>query len=204
MSRLPASPPASARILALESVRERILQAARDLVAAKGWQGAQVALIAARAKVATGSVYGHFASKVELCERLLDRVSEREVQVLRDIVDGEGSARARLITMIRAFAGRAMKSPRLAYAMIAEPCEPEIDATRLEYRAAIAHEFARVVRDGVATGEFLEVDPALAASCVAGAFFEAMVVHLGPGAPRNARMAEAVAALCVRMVARAA
>ena len=37
---MPASPRASARIVALESVRERILQAARDLVAAKGWQGA--------------------------------------------------------------------------------------------------------------------------------------------------------------------
>jgi hypothetical protein len=34
-------------------------------VAEEGWQGAQIALIAARAKVATGSVYRHFTSKAD-------------------------------------------------------------------------------------------------------------------------------------------
>jgi AcrR family transcriptional regulator len=197
-------PAAARRLQALEDTRDRILAAAREVVAAEGWQGAQVALIAARAKVATGSVYRHFASKADLYTRVLSTGSQREVEILRGIAERPGPAAERLSTMITTFVRRAMKSPRLAYALIAEPCEPEIDAARLEYRAAIAEQFARVVKSGVASGEFVAVDPALAASCVAGAFFECMVVHLGPDAKPESkagdRMAAAIAKLCVRMV----
>ena len=199
-----AAPSATARLNTLAETRARIVLAARDVVAEEGWQGAQIALIAARAKVATGSVYRYFASKEALYEEVLGGVAQREVEVLQEHVDADGPAATRLAAAINAFARRAMKERRLAYALLAEPCEPEIDAARLRYRAAIAEQIQRALEAGVASGEFAEIDPALAGACIAGAFMEALVKSLSPGAKTDRRSTErtaaAIAALCVRMV----
>ena len=77
-------------------------------------------------------------------------------------------------TAVFAFTWRAMQARRLAYALIAEPCEPEIDRARLRYRAALAEQIRRLLDDGVARREFLPLDTRLAASCVTGAFMEAL------------------------------
>ena len=186
--------------------RQRILGAARELVAESGWQEAQIALIAHRAGVATGSVYRHFDSKAHLYAQVLAMVSEREVAVIRAIVDSEGSASQRLVDAVFMFSLRAMRGRRLAYALIAEPCDAEIDLARLRYRAALADEIARLIREGIKSGEFVDVDAAIAASCVTGAFMEALVGPLAPeAAPDSAaarRVAQAIAALAARMVFR--
>lgn len=184
--------------------KDRILAAARALVADGGWPDAQIALVAHRAGVATGSVYRHFDSKADLYAQVLAAVSEREVAVVAAIVDSGGDPRQRLVDAIFAFSLRAMRGRRLAYALIAEPCDAEIDAARLKYRAALADQIARLVAEGVRDGVFIDVDPGLAASCVAGAFMEALVGPLAPEAkPDSAaarRTAKSIAAVCARML----
>ena len=199
-------PAANHKIEKLTATRTRIIEAARDAVALSGWKDAQIAFIAARAGVATGSVYRYFDSKADLYAEVLARVSQREVDVIAAIVDSEGSAAQRLVDAIYAFALRAMRGRRLAYALIAEPCEPEIDEARLRYRAALADQIARLVRQGIAAGEFVDVDANLAASCVTGAFMEALV---GPMAPEHEadtaaakEIAQAIASLAARMLFR--
>ena len=198
------------------SPKARILEAARAVVAESGWREAQIALIAHRAGVATGSVYRHFESKADLYAQVLAMVSEREVAVVTAIVDSDGPASQRLVDAIYAFALRALRGRRLAYALIAEPCEPEIDLARLRYRAALADQIARLVAEGTGSGEFIDVPPPLAASCVAGAFMEALVGPLSPAGPVDAsgafdadavpdlpearRVAQAIASVCARMV----
>jgi AcrR family transcriptional regulator len=146
---------AAVRLNQLVETKARILDAARDAVALSGWKDAQIALIAARAGVATGSVYRYFDSKADLYAQVLALVSEREVAVVAAIVEAEGSASQCLVDAIYTFSIRAMRGRRLAYALIAEPCEPEIDAARLKYRAALADQIARLVRRGIASGEFV-------------------------------------------------
>lgn len=186
----------------LTATKARILEAAREAVALSGWQDAQIAVIAARAKVATGSVYRYFDSKADLYAQVLALVSQREVDVVGAIVDSEGPAAQRLVDAIYAFSLRAMRGRRLAYALIAEPCEPQIDAARLKYRAAVAHQIARLIKQGVANGEFIEVDENLAASCVTGAFMEALVGPLAPEAAPNSRAAKAIAQSIASIAAR--
>src|SRR5436190_428533 len=141
---------ASIRLNQLVETKARILDAARDAVALSGWKDAQIALIAARAGVATGSVYRYFDSKADLYAQVLGLVSEREVAVVAAIVEAEGSASQCLVDAIYTFSIRAMRGRRLAYALIAEPCEPEIDAARLKYRAALADCDSRSPQSGVA------------------------------------------------------
>ena len=118
------SPPGRARVVALQSVQARLIEAARSLVAEQGWQGAQVALIAARAGVATGSVYRHFHSKADLFAHVLADVSAREIANVERITAGRGPAERRLHQAVTSFMQRALAGRRLAYALIAEPCEP--------------------------------------------------------------------------------
>jgi AcrR family transcriptional regulator len=199
--------PGQARRTAVEiAPKQRILVAARAVVAESGWKDAQIALIAHRASVATGSVYRHFDSKSDLYAQVLAMVSEREVAVISDVIDSEGTASQRLVDAIFVFSMRAMRGRRLAYALIAEPCDPEIDLARLRYRAALADQIARLIREGVKSGEFVQVDVPTAASCVTGAFMEALVGPLAPEAAPNSAaardLAQSIAALSARMVFR--
>jgi AcrR family transcriptional regulator len=164
--------------------RNRILAAARDLVGEGGWPEAQVSHVAAAAGLATGTVYRYFPSKAHLCVEVLSTVSQREVDVLAAIAAGSGTPQQRLHAAVTAFVQRAMRNRRLAYALIAEPCEPEIDQARLTYRHAISEQIVRIVREGQAGGDFRpDVDPNVAATVIVGGFMEGLI---GPLSPLNA------------------
>jgi len=112
-----------------------------------------------------------------------------------------GPAAARLGEAITTFMKRAPQRRRLAYALIAEPCEPELDRARLLYRAALE----RLIGDGVARGEFRTAQASTAASCVAGAMMEALDGPLPPAVRADSRTAgtliRTTADLCVTMLA---
>ena len=164
--------------------RQRILDAARTLVSEGGWPEAQVSHVAAAAGLATGTVYRYFASKADLCLEVLSTVSQREVDVLEAIANGSEPAGSRLHAAVRAFVSRAMRNRRLAYALIAEPCDPEIDQARLSYRHAISKQVMRILRDGQASGAFrADLDANVAATVIVGGFMEGLI---GPLSPLNA------------------
>src|SRR4051794_41381210 len=89
------------------ATRERVVAAARELIAHGGYREAQVAAVAARAGVATGTVYRHFPSKAELFAEVFRRVSAREVDATRTAAAGAAGTTARLAAAIEAFARRA-------------------------------------------------------------------------------------------------
>ena len=161
--------------------RQRILHAARTLIAEGGWPEAQVSHVAAAAGLATGTVYRYLPSKAHLCVEVLSTVSQREVDVVEAIARGTEPAPQRLHAAVTAFVERAMRQRRLAYALIAEPCEPEIDQARLTYRHALSAQIVCIVRAGQAAGDFdRSVDPAIAATVIVGGFMEALIGPLSP------------------------
>ncbi len=188
----------------LEDNRTRILQAARELVAEGGWQIAHVATVAQKAGLATGTVYRYFPSKAELFAEVLSEVSSRERDVVAAIADGEGAAPAKLKGAVEAFAARALRGRRLAYALIGEPCDPEIDKARLVWRAALSEEFVRMIEGGQKDGAFRRCDPRTAAACVVGAFMEALVGPLAPEAAADGQAAQdlidEISTTCLAMI----
>jgi len=188
--------------LRLAGKRARILKAARDLVADGGWPAAQIDHVAVKAGVATGTVYRYWPSKAELCAEIVATVSTREVAAINALVDAGGTPAGKLTTAIRAFASRALRGRRLAYALIAEPVDPEVEAVRLVYRAQLAHCFERILREGIMRGAFPRLDPAVAAACIVGAFMEALIGPLAPAkgtGPRADRhLIEQIAQFCLR------
>ena len=190
------------------ATRERVVTAARDLIARGGYREAQVAAVAARAGVATGTVYRHFPSKAELFAEVFRTVSQGEVDAARRAaeqagdIEGEDTATARLQAAIETFARRALRARRQAWALLAEPVDPAVEAERLAFRRAHAEHFAAILRDGIAAGELPVLDADVAAAALVGALGEALVGPLSPVAPRadpDALVAELVA-FCLRSV----
>ncbi|MEI7871905.1 MAG: TetR/AcrR family transcriptional regulator [Alphaproteobacteria bacterium] len=186
----------------LADKRAHILKAARDLVADGGWSAAQVDHVAAKAGVATGTVYRHWPSKAELCAEIVASVSAHEVGIVKAVADAGDPPVEKLQAAIRAFASRALRGRRLAYALIAEPVDPEVEAVRLDYRAELAHCFERILREGIMRGVFPRLDPAVAAACIVGAFMEALIGPLAPAkgtGPRADRhLIEQITQFCLR------
>src|SRR5437763_5421416 len=108
--------------------RERIVSAALDQLAEGGYASASVQAVAARAGVATGSVYRHFPSKADLFTEVFRRASQRELDVMHEVArrDPDRPAAERLGAAAEAFARRALASPTRAYALLAEA----VDAAR--------------------------------------------------------------------------
>jgi AcrR family transcriptional regulator len=202
------------------ATHEQILAAAHELIAHGGYREAQVAAVAERAGVATGSVYRHFGSKAELFAEAFRRASRREVDAVvaatvraGGVVDavvgatfqpGPGApATTRIAAAVETFARRALAGRRLAWALIAEPVDPAVEAERLIFRAAYRDAFAAVLREGVAARELPAQDPELAAAALVGAIAEALVGPTSPTAARGTDEDALVAGLvrfCLRSV----
>jgi AcrR family transcriptional regulator len=165
----------------LDAQRKTVLDAAIALLSEQGYAGCSMAAVAARAGVATGTVYKHFAGKSELSVELFRTVVTREVAAVQAAANGPGDLIERIVAVIETFAGRALKAPRLAYALLVEPVEPAIDQERLVFRRAFRDIFAARIAEGVATGVLPPQDPQLTAAALVGAGAEALVGPLTDG-----------------------
>lgn len=173
----------------LDAQRAVVVRAAADLLADRGYAGCSVASVADRAGVAAGTVYNHFTSKAELVAEVFRSIVTHEVQVVRAAAS-EGSALERIDAVIETFAGRALKEPRRAYALLAEPVDPVIDALRQEFRRAFRDVLADAVAAGVAAGDVPPQDPCLVAAALVGAIAEALVGPLAAGAETPGTVAQ--------------
>jgi AcrR family transcriptional regulator len=165
----------------IAQTRERILSAARELIAHGGYREASVAAVAARAGVATGSVYRHFPSKAELFAEVFRRASQHEVDATLAAARAcDGDARMRMAAAIETFARRALRGRRLAWALLAEPVDPAVEAERLIFRRAYRDGFAALLTEGIAAGELAPQNVELTAAALVGALGEALVGPLAP------------------------
>jgi AcrR family transcriptional regulator len=186
----------------LASNRE-ILRATRDTVAERGFREAEIATIAAAAGVATGTIYRYFPSKADLFAEVVSTSSRQEVEVVAQIATSGGPAVQRLVEAVCVFARRALRGRKLAYALVAEPVEPEVDAARLAYRRALARVFEGILADGINAGEFPPQDVEASAACLVGALIEGLVGPLAPvpgAADDGENLVEAIALFCLRVV----
>lgn len=161
-------------------LRERILQCAHARVADGGFAALTMQALAEDAGVATGSLYRHFSSKGELAAQVFARASQHEINALNAALSVSGTPAERLINGLGQFAYRAWNSRQLAYALIAEPVEPEVDQQRLVFREAYAQLFSNLLIEGTEQGCFRVDQSRLVAACLVGAVAEVLVGPLSP------------------------
>ncbi len=105
------------------------------------------------------------------------------------------TAAERLEGVLGTFAERALRNPRLAWALIAEPVDPLVDAERLAYRERYAEVIAEALRAGIDAGQLPEQNIELTAAALVGGCGEALVGPLSPVAGERPSTEEVVAAL---------
>lgn len=181
--------------------RERLLKAARDLVAQGGFAAATAAAVAERSGVAAGSIYRHFPNKSELVAEVFRYATEHEVAnvlAASEPLTAADLCAERLLRAVVSFAERALRGPQLAYALIAEPVDPRVEQERLKYRLAYAEIFEDLIREGMKHGEFAQQNAAVSAAALVGLLAESLIGPLFPGqniAPEAASAVQARTAM---------
>src|SRR5262252_7284484 len=142
----------------LAARHDAILAAARAAAAEGGMAAVQIAPVAQRAGIAAGTVYRYFPAKTDLVAALAAAVAEREVAALAAAAAAAPGPLSALAAAITAFAARALAQRRLAYALLAEPAEPEVDAARAPYRQTLAAELEKLIRKALTGGHLPDQD----------------------------------------------
>jgi AcrR family transcriptional regulator len=144
--------------------RERLLRAAADVFAERGYDGTRVVDIAAAAGVSNGALYAHFGSKAEL---LVAALRAHGKQGLADLVAADPS---RPVTELLLEAGRCLRLRRdsqgylVVEALIAARRDHDVAALMRDYIGERVGWLAGLVQAGQASGE---LDPALSPSALA-------------------------------------
>lgn len=188
------------------ALKERLLDAALFLVSRGGFNSLTVNAVARKAGIATGAVYKHFDSKAQLCAEVFRIATEKEVAMVRETALRKGAPATRLLNAIEAFAMRALRGKRLAYALIAEPVDALVDTERLRYRHAYAEIFQQLVDEGIRTGDFPAQASAVSAAALVGVIAESLVGPLSwqmdtQPSIEQTRLIRSIQAFCLRAVA---
>ncbi|MFF2393896.1 MULTISPECIES: TetR/AcrR family transcriptional regulator [unclassified Nocardia] len=180
----------------LDAQRALIVHGATRVLSRDGFAGLSMAAVAAEAGIATGTVYKQFENKAELVAAVFETVVAREVDAVRAAV-AEGDVVGRVTAAVETFAGRAMKNPKLAYVLLAEPVDAAVDAQRLEFRRAFAASFETAIAHGVAEGRLPAQESSLTAAALVGAIGEVLVGPLA-AAPHAETVIPELVAFAVR------
>jgi AcrR family transcriptional regulator len=144
--------------------RERLLRAAADVFAERGYDGTRVADIAVAAGVSNGALYAHFASKAEL---LVDALRTHGRRLLADLLAADPS---RPITDLLLAVGRRLPRRRdargylIVEALVAARRDEDVARPMRDYVSERADVIAGLVRAAQAGGE---LDPALSPNALA-------------------------------------
>ena len=149
----------------------QILDAAFSVFARLGFGPARMEDVAAEAGLSKGALYLYFSSKDQLIDALVDRMVELEMRQLASI-DREGSASARLQNLGNDYVEALVRMEPLAGAILemyarATHHRP-VQLALQRYLAGFIGELAGLVAEGVAQGEFRDVDPGTVAASILG------------------------------------
>ena len=147
--------PSNPRRVAGDSAR-RLMDAAVDAFADKGFHATSTRDIAARAQLSPAGVYVHFASKEELLFELCRRGHLLALEVVTTARAGQDTPPAQLVAIVSAFAR--WHAEQFRTARIVQYEFPHLSAGHRDEVLALRKQIDAVVRDvltaGVATADF--------------------------------------------------
>lgn len=134
----------------------RLLVAAVDAFAERGYHATTTRDIAGRAGMSPAALYIHYKTKEELLHRISRIGHDRALSVLEAAADGEGTAAERLAHAVRSFvqwhAERHTTARVVQYELDALGAEHRTEIIELRRRSDAV--VRRIIGEGVAAGEF--------------------------------------------------
>ena len=164
----------------LAAREQAILDAASAMAGEGGMAAVQIADVAARANIAAGTVYRYFPSKTVLVAEVIAGMAARELGAMKAAADAAPGPLSALAASIATFAARALATRRLAWALIAEPVDPDLDILRLKFRRQLASELETRIATAIGHRLLPDQDARVAAPAIVGALMEGLVGPLAP------------------------
>lgn len=191
-----------ARSSAETATKDRILGAAVDVFARKGYHGAGVEDIVAASGTSKGAFYHYFASKRAIFLTLMDTLAAVVEQGVESAISAEQGAMGKVEAALRVVVETAAAQRDLAKILLVEAVGlgPEFEEKRLEIHRRFARLIQRHLDRAVAEGDIAPQDTALVARAWFGALNEIIAQWLLSGEHRlEARMPE-LRALLLRSI----
>jgi TetR/AcrR family transcriptional regulator len=150
--------------------RARLLAAARAEFAARGFAGASVDRIAARARLNKAMIYYHFKGKDGLYRAVLREMFTAIGERARPLSAAAAPPADRMRAFIAAFVDEVTRRPDFAQVMLREIVESgrHLDAPTVEAMFVVPGTFLAILEQGVAQGQFRPVHPLLAYFSIVG------------------------------------
>jgi AcrR family transcriptional regulator len=143
-----------------ETTRDALLDAAEQVFAAKGFEGASVREITALARANLGAITYHFGSKASLYEAVISRAQEAMLSRVEAAAWGSGSALDRIEAVVRAhyafLADQASLRRLVFHVVMSGAAIPEAAAARLRRLMGV---IATLVSRGQSEGAVRAGDP---------------------------------------------
>ena len=167
--------PSPRQTSAREQKRHRILQAAIEVFANKGYFSARMTDVAREAGVADGTIYLYFDGKEHLLLSIFDDVLSRSIERARTEIGRLSSPRDKLRTMIRLHLETLGREPALAHVLQIETRHSRRFMSLMS-RGRLG-EYLSLLRDIIEEGQELgsfrrDINPGLATNLVFGAVDE--------------------------------
>jgi AcrR family transcriptional regulator len=162
--------------------RLAILRAARRLFSERGFRGVSIDDVAREAGVSKGLVLYHFVSKDRLCAYAIGEVKEELFRRLRLALEGQTSAREKLIALITGYL-HLVKSQRKLWRIVLHEAYSLGGTTHkllLDCRQSSLDIISGVLEEGMGRGEFRSLDPQLASLCLLGIISERVLTGPTP------------------------
>ncbi|MGW2475062.1 TetR/AcrR family transcriptional regulator [Streptomyces sp. NPDC001665] len=181
----------------------RLLVAAVDAFAERGYHATTTRDIAGRAGMSPAALYIHYKTKEELLHRISRIGHDRALAVLEAAADSDGTAAERLATAVRSFvlwhAERHTTARVVQYELdaLGEEHRTEIIALRRRTDAVVR----RIIGEGVAAGEFDVPDVPGTTLAVLSLCIDVARWFNAQGSRTPDEVAELYAGLVLRMVA---
>ncbi|MCU0491322.1 MAG: TetR/AcrR family transcriptional regulator [Chloroflexaceae bacterium] len=184
--------------------RERILDAALDIFAARGYHDARMDDIVEEARTSKGSIYFHFPNKEQLFLALVDQFAnllERRVTeaIARQPGAGIERVRAALVTVLETFG----KYRRPAKILLVQAVG--LGSVFEKKRLDVTDRFAALIKiyldEAVAVGDIPAVDTDVVAHAWMGAIYNVVIRWVLSGEPTTDRILGSLLPLLLRSVA---
>lgn len=141
--------------------RSRLLRAAEEEFAARGYDAVSVDRLARRAGVNKALIYYYFSSKHGLYRELIHTGLSRLVEPLRAVIDGAGTAEDKLDAYIATLVAQLEAHPHVPRIMLRELADggQHLDEDALRGMLTLPPLLSRLVGQGRDEGVFREFDP---------------------------------------------
>jgi len=174
--------------------KEEILNAAREIFARKPLKDVKIQDIARKAGLSVGGVYWYFKGKDEIVHALLLQNADENIAALKILSETDAPALARLHLFFEQVVGQVFNLSELyltgaKYQSMTSP-NPQTRAAMEKIAEGYHSGVQAIIEQGIANGEFVQVDPHDATTALIGAYEGLMLLWVM--SPKTMRLKESM------------